>query len=115
MLPSSEQRVPSARARAGIGTRRGVLAGRPRSRAPGKEGTAERSDARGGRKICVTAPKQGFGQDASTGVKHGCGAGGCTYVVPRGSAGCNLAVCVKSCPSPKYLLTAGPLGLGCAE
>ena len=35
--------------------------------------------------------------------------------MPRGSAGCNLAVCVKSCPSPKYLLTAGPLGLGCAE
>jgi hypothetical protein len=65
--------------------------------------------------FCVTAPKQGFGQDAATGVKHGCGAGGCTYVVPRGSAGCNLPVCVKSCPSPKYLLTAGPLGLGCSE
>ena len=83
-----------------------VLAKRHRSRAPGKEGTAERSDARGGRKI---------GQDASTGVRHSCGAGGCTYVVPKGSAGCNLPVCVKSCPSPKYLLTAGPLGMGCAE
>ena len=65
--------------------------------------------------FCVTAPKQGFGQDASTGVRHSCGAGGCTYVVPKGSAGCNLPVCVKSCPSPKYLLTAGPLGMGCAE
>jgi hypothetical protein len=64
---------------------------------------------------CVTAPKRGFGQDASTGVKHNCGAGGCTYLVPKGSEGCNLPVCVKSCPSPKYLLTAGPLGLGCAE
>lgn len=65
--------------------------------------------------FCVTAPKAGFGQDAATGVKHSCGAGGCTYVVPKGSAGCNLPVCVKSCPSPKYLLTAGPLGMGCAE
>lgn len=65
--------------------------------------------------FCVTAPKQGFGQDAATGVKHNCGPGGCTYFVPKGSAGCNLPVCVKSCPSPKYLLTSGPLGLGCAE
>jgi hypothetical protein len=64
--------------------------------------------------FCVTAPKQGFGQDASTGVKHACGAGGCTYVVPKGSAGCTGPVCVKSCPAPKYLLTAGPLGLGCS-
>ncbi len=44
---SSERRVPSARVRASNGTRRAVLAGRPRSRAPGLEGTAERSDARG--------------------------------------------------------------------
>ena len=65
--------------------------------------------------FCVTAPKQGFGQDASTGVQHNCGAGGCTYTVPKGVGGCNLGVCVKSCPSPKYLLTAGPLGLGCSE
>ena len=40
--------------------------------------------------FCVTAPKQGFGQDASTGVRHSCGAGGCTYVVPKGSAGCTV-------------------------
>lgn len=65
--------------------------------------------------FCVTAPKQGLGQDAATGVRHSCGPGGCTYVVPQGSAGCSLPVCVKSCPSPKYLLTAGPLGLGCSE
>ena len=99
-------RVPSARVRASINWDATGLGWRRRSRAPGLEGTAERSDARGGRKI---------GQDAATGVRHSCGAGGCTYVVPKGSAGCNLPVCVKSCPSPKYLLTAGPLGMGCAE
>ena len=48
--PGAEPRVPSTRARASIGKAPVVLARHHCSRAPGKEGTAERSDARGGRK-----------------------------------------------------------------
>ncbi len=48
--PSADRRVPSTRARASTGKTPVVLARHHRSRAPGKEGTAERSDARGGRK-----------------------------------------------------------------
>lgn len=65
--------------------------------------------------FCVPSPMPGVGQDAATGVRHTCGAGGCTYIVPGGVAGCRAPVCMRSCPSPKYLLTAGPLGLGCSE
>jgi len=46
----SERGVPSARVRASIGKSLVVRARHPGSRAPGLEGTAERSDARGGRK-----------------------------------------------------------------
>ncbi|GMV19423.1 MAG: hypothetical protein AMXMBFR56_76470 [Polyangiaceae bacterium] len=46
--PSADRRVPSTRARASTGKTPVVLARHHRSRAPGKEGTAERSDARGG-------------------------------------------------------------------
>ncbi len=65
--------------------------------------------------LCVASPVAGLGTDAATGIKHQCGAGGCTYFVPGGVAGCQAPVCMRSCPSPKYLLTAGPLGLGCSE
>ena len=65
--------------------------------------------------FCVNAPKPGGGTDNATGVRYLCGTGGCSYLIPRGSLGCNNAVCSRSCPAPKYLLTAGPLGLGCSE
>ncbi len=65
--------------------------------------------------FCVTSPMPGFATDSATGIRHQCGAGGCTYTVPGGVAGCRAAVCMRSCPSPKFLLTAGPLGLGCSE
>ncbi|MEB2313987.1 MAG: C1 family peptidase [Sorangiineae bacterium] len=65
--------------------------------------------------LCVAVPRLGAGTDAATGIRHQCGASGCTYVVPGGVAGCTSAACMRSCPSPKYMLTVGPLGLGCAE
>ena len=46
--PALERRVPSTRARASVGTTSVVLARRHRSRVPGKEGTVERSETRGG-------------------------------------------------------------------
>jgi hypothetical protein len=65
--------------------------------------------------FCVNSPVIGSGTDSATGVKHTCGAGGCTYYVPRGVGGCAQNVCTRSCPAPKYLLTAGQFGLGCSS
>ncbi|MGE0323438.1 MAG: C1 family peptidase [Polyangiaceae bacterium] len=65
--------------------------------------------------FCVTSPVAGVGSDSATGVHYTCGAGGCTYAVPYGVGGCRSALCTRSCPSPKYVLTAGTVGLGCSE
>ncbi|MBK7585051.1 MAG: hypothetical protein IPI67_33280 [Myxococcales bacterium] len=46
--PSADRPVPSTRARASIGKTLVVSARHHRSRAPGKEGTGERSETRGG-------------------------------------------------------------------
>jgi Papain family cysteine protease len=64
--------------------------------------------------FCVTSPVSGFAQSPSTGIRHVCGPGGCTYFMPRGVAGCTELMCMRSCPAPKYLLTIGPAGLGCS-
>lgn len=65
--------------------------------------------------FCVNSPVVGSGTDAATGVRHTCGAGGCTYFVPQGVGGCSQSVCTRSCPAPKYLLTTGQFGLGCSS
>lgn len=65
--------------------------------------------------FCVTSPVAGAGSDSATGVRYTCGAGGCSYLVPGGIGGCRSALCTRSCPSPKFVLTSGATGLGCSE
>ncbi len=65
--------------------------------------------------FCVTSPLSGMGADSSTGIRYTCGAGGCSYLIPQGVAGCRGAMCTRSCPSPKFVLTSGQTGFGCSE
>ena len=65
--------------------------------------------------FCVPAPRPQQNRDRGTGIQWQCGAGGCTYVVPGGVAGCSVPVCMVSCAAPRFVLTAGPNGLECSE
>ncbi|MEI9940802.1 MAG: C1 family peptidase [Pseudomonadota bacterium] len=64
---------------------------------------------------CVIAAPIVTGQDAKSGVLYTCSAGGCSYAIPFGQAGCTLPYCAKSCPAPKFQLTVSPSGAGCSE
>lgn len=64
---------------------------------------------------CVIAPPIVTGRDANSGVFFSCSAGGCSYAIPYGQAGCSLPFCAKSCPAPKFQLTFSPAGAGCSE
>lgn len=64
---------------------------------------------------CVFAAPNVSGQDPKTGIMYNCSSGGCVYVIPRGQAGCNLQICGKSCPAPKYHLAVAQSGLSCVE
>jgi hypothetical protein len=64
---------------------------------------------------CVVAAPIVTGQDAKTGVFFTCSAGGCSYAIPLGQAGCALPYCAKSCPAPKFQLTVSAQGAGCSE
>ena len=64
---------------------------------------------------CVVAAPIMTGQDPKTGIAYTCAAGGCAYAIPFGQSGCMLPYCAKSCPAPKYQLTASASGAGCSE
>ncbi len=64
---------------------------------------------------CVFAAPNIAGQDPKTGIWYSCSSGGCSYMIPRGQAGCNLQLCEKSCPAPKYHLAVSQGGLSCVE
>jgi hypothetical protein len=64
---------------------------------------------------CVIAAPVVAGRDAKTGVVFTCSAGGCSYAIPFGQAGCALPVCAKSCPAPKFQITISPSGAGCSD
>jgi hypothetical protein len=64
--------------------------------------------------LCVISPadKSGLADD---GVAYDCGLGGCVYAIPKGALGCKELLCLHVCPSPKFLASFGPRGLGCTE
>ncbi len=64
---------------------------------------------------CVVAAPVISGQDAKSGVLFTCSAGGCTYAIPFGQAGCALPYCAKSCPAPKFQLSVSAQGVSCTE
>jgi hypothetical protein len=64
---------------------------------------------------CVVAAPAINGQDPKTGILYTCASGGCAYAIPFGQSGCMLPYCAKSCPAPKYQLTASAAGAGCSE
>jgi len=64
--------------------------------------------------LCVISPAKRSGL-ASDGVTYDCGLGGCVYAIPKGALGCKDLVCLHVCPSPKFIASFGPRGLGCTE
>lgn len=66
--------------------------------------------------VCVIAAPNGYGGgDPSTGLVWACAAGGCVYGVPFGALGCTFPWCSMACPSPRFRLSYGPLGVWCTE
>ncbi len=50
----------------------------------------------------------------ASGIQMTCGASGCSYVVPNGTAACTSAAgCNVSCAAPHYRVANGPRGLAC--
>ena len=64
---------------------------------------------------CVVAAPNVHGLDPSTGLVWACAAGGCVYGVPLGALGCMFPWCSMACPSPRFRLSYGPLGVLCTE
>jgi Papain family cysteine protease len=65
---------------------------------------------------CVRAAPSAKGHDGTSGITWVCGPGGCSYVVPNGTAGCGGGnPCMLSCPAPDYRLADGHRGLTCVE
>jgi hypothetical protein len=65
---------------------------------------------------CVLAAPVASGKDADSGITWTCGAGGCSYVLPRTSyAGCTGTSCQASCPSPDFILAKMGSQLVCEE
>lgn len=64
---------------------------------------------------CVVAAPIGSGSDPSAGLVWACAAGGCVYGVALGSLGCTQTWCSMACPSPRFRLSYGPLGVWCTE
>lgn len=64
---------------------------------------------------CVFAAPNISGQDARTHIWFSCSAGGCTYIIPWGQAGCSLPFCGKSCPPPNYHLAVAQNQFSCVE
>ena len=64
---------------------------------------------------CVVAAPNVRGTDSASGIQYACAAAGCGFVVPFGVHGCAMQWCSTSCPSPRFRLTSGPLGMACTE
>lgn len=64
---------------------------------------------------CVQSAPARRGNDGKSGVSWTCGAGGCTYAIPKGTYGCKEATCTVSCAAPRFHLTHGEAGVGCIE
>jgi len=65
---------------------------------------------------CVLAAPAANGKDPDTGITWTCGAGGCSYVLPRSSdAACTGAVCQASCPAPDFIVAKMGGELVCVE
>ncbi|MGZ3454640.1 MAG: C1 family peptidase [Polyangiales bacterium] len=64
---------------------------------------------------CVQAAPSKSGSDAKSGVTWSCGAGGCTYAIPKGQYGCKDQTCHLSCAAPRFHMSFGDKGLGCIE
>lgn len=66
----------------------------------------------------AVGPTPVTGADASVGAAWVCGRGGCAYTIELGNPGCaksSTAVCQRSCPADKPILSYGPDGVGCSE
>jgi C1A family cysteine protease len=64
---------------------------------------------------CVLAAPKTAGVDTANKVKWSCGAGGCTYLVPKEKLGCKEGECGVSCPAPDFRLAETQKGLVCVE
>jgi hypothetical protein len=65
---------------------------------------------------CTRAAPVAKGNDTSHGISFQCGAGGCTYVVPRAvDPACTGSLCKASCPAPDFRLARDAAGLTCIE
>lgn len=65
---------------------------------------------------CVVAAPNVFGGDRTNGLVWVCEAIGCAYSAPVGSLGCTEHPrCSMVCPSPRFRLSYGPMGVGCTE
>ncbi len=65
---------------------------------------------------CVLAAPQSKGTEPKRGISWTCGAGGCTYLVPRAlDRACTGNVCMTSCPAPDFHLASAEGELTCIE
>jgi hypothetical protein len=65
---------------------------------------------------CVIAPPSTTGTDPKSGIAWTCGAGGCTYDLPRGvDPACTGSMCKASCPAPDYRIAKEGDHLTCVE
>jgi hypothetical protein len=65
---------------------------------------------------CTAAAPSAKGQDPRTGVRWSCGAGGCSYVLPRAVAkDCPGEACMASCPAPTFRIARARGTLTCIE
>jgi hypothetical protein len=64
---------------------------------------------------CLLAAPAGSGVDRQSGVRWACGAGGCTYSMPKGALSCAEERCAGSCPAPDFRLATTPHGFGCVD
>jgi hypothetical protein len=65
---------------------------------------------------CVLAAPDATGSDPETGIHWTCGAGGCSYVLPRvADPSCTGTTCMTSCPAPDFHLARMGTSLVCVE
>jgi hypothetical protein len=65
---------------------------------------------------CARAAPSAKGRETSHGIDFQCGAGGCTYVVPKSvDPACTGSLCKASCPAPDFRLARDAAGLTCIE
>ena len=66
--------------------------------------------------VCVAAAPRATGADPKSGIAWSCGAGGCSYVLPRAKApDCKGTTCRASCPAPVFRIARVGDDLTCVE